>query len=86
MRAAPGIHVEWVEDEAVVLNEQKKEMHYLNSSSALIYALVLEYGMPRARDEALQRLQGPERQVHNDFDLALDMLVDKGILVRDEAR
>lgn len=41
---AEGMIVEWVEDEAVVLNSRTGELHYLNPPAALVYAYLLEFG------------------------------------------
>ena len=42
MRPADGKHVEWIDDEAVVLDPSTEELHYLNGPAALVYALILE--------------------------------------------
>lgn len=81
----PGIHVQWVDREAVVLNEETGELHYLNEQSALIYALLLEYGMPRALDEAIRRIDGPDEDVRAEVDSLITTFSEKGILMRDSA-
>lgn len=53
MQPAPGIYVEWVDDEAVALDTATNRLHYLNPPAALVYALILEHGY----EEALRRLQ-----------------------------
>ena len=45
------MHVEWVDDEAVVLNVADGKLHYLNPPAALFYALVLEKGYSEAVKE-----------------------------------
>ena len=80
MRPAPGIHVEWVDDEAVALDTGTDRLHYLNPPAALVYALILEHGY----EEALRRLR-PTTQGDDsgDRELAelLDRMVDLGLLV-----
>ena len=44
MRATPGIHVEWIDGEALALDQETGALHYLNPSAALAYALILEHG------------------------------------------
>ena len=80
MRVPDGIHVQWVEHEAVVLNERTGEVHYLNPQSALIYALLLEYGMPLAAEQAVERLNGPPEEISPEVDRLLSELVERGLL------
>ena len=80
MQMPPGIHVEWVDDEAVVLNEKTSELHYLNPESALVYALLLEFGMPRALEEASRRMETSTEQVHAYVHDLIETFVAKGIL------
>lgn len=75
-----GIHVQWVEQEAVVLNEETGEVHYLNPQSALIYALVLEYGMPAAVTHARVHIDAPDAQVTEDVQRVIRTLIEKGLL------
>ena len=80
MFTPPGIHVQWVDQEAVVLNEDTSEVHYLNPPAALIYALVLEYGMPGALRHAYQRMDGSEKEVAIAVQDLVRSLLDKGLL------
>ena len=52
MRSTPGLHVEWVEDEAVVLDPLTRQLHYLNPAAAYFFALIQEYGL----DNAVERI------------------------------
>lgn len=76
-----GINVQWVDKEAVVLNEETGEIHYLNPQSALIYALLLEYGQPKATAEAKQRLDGPPDEIEREVANLLASFVEKGLLI-----
>lgn len=80
MLMPPGVHVEWVDGEAVVLNESTSELHYLNPQSALIYALLLEYGMPAAVAEAVSRTGGPRDEVEKEVEQQAAAFIEKGIL------
>ena len=53
MQPAPGIYVEWVDDEAVALDMETNRLHYLNPPAALVYALILEHGY----EEGLKQLR-----------------------------
>ena len=79
MRAAEGMHVEWVDQEAVVLDPQTSRLHYLNPPAALAYALILEHGY----DGALEQLEGRARDGENPEELRrlIDDMVEKGLLV-----
>ena len=81
MKGAPDLHVEWVGEEAVVLNEKTSELHYLNPQSALVYALVLEHGMPGALVEVLKRIDGPEHEIRRDVDILIASFFAKGLLM-----
>lgn len=72
--------MEWVEDEAVVLNEATKELHYLNPQSALIYALLLEYGLPAAVTHACERIDGPAREIEEEVRKLAQSFLEKGLL------
>ena len=62
MRPADGKHVEWIDDEAVVLDPSTEELHYLNAPAALLYALILEHGFDRGLEE-LRGIYGAESEV-----------------------
>ena len=79
MEATPGMHVEWVGDEAVVLDPSNGHVHYLNPPSALFYGLVLEHGF----DGALDRLrtlhpEAPEDDIHE----IVEQMTAAGLLAR----
>lgn len=75
------MHIEWVDDEAVVLNPDTGQIHYLNAQAALVYALILEHGYEGAMQELNRTFEA--EQVSSDVaDLAEDM-VARGILVDD---
>lgn len=52
MRPSPDLHVEWIEDEAVVLDQTSGQIHHLNAPAAVFLALVQELGY----DGAVARL------------------------------
>ncbi len=79
MRAAPDMHVEWVDDEAVVLNPETGQIHYLNAPAALMYALILEHGYEGALSE-LQGSFGTER-VGEDVTALTEDMVTRGLLL-----
>ena len=81
----PGIHVQWVDDEAVVLNEENGELHYLNAQSALIYALLLEFGMPETIHEVCKRIDGPTDQIEPEVYRLIETFAEKGILMKDSS-
>ena len=80
MQAAPGMHVEWVEGEAVVLDSSSNRLFYLNSSAALVYALIQEHGFEGAMKELDDRFGG-DPQVKEELPDLLDQLVDQGLLI-----
>ena len=80
MRAAEDLHVEWVDDEAVVLDPHSGHMHYLNPAAAFIYALIQEYGY----EEAVRRLEeqfDPDAAVRRELDTLVGDMKSKGLLV-----
>ena len=72
--------MQWVEDEAVVLDGESNELHYLNPQSALLYALLLEFGMPQAIGEALRRIENPPEEAQEELKRLVSSFIDKGIL------
>ncbi|MGH2806107.1 MAG: hypothetical protein ACRDKT_02405 [Actinomycetota bacterium] len=80
MRAAPGIHVEWVEDEAVVLNATTQELHYLNGPAAVVYALILEHGVEKALEEVATTIEGVDQR---ELEELLDGMRENGLLIDD---
>lgn len=81
MRAASEMHVEWVDDEAVVLNPETGEIHYLNAPAALVYALILEEGYEDAMRELAEKF-GTDRISTDVADVTKEM-VARGILIDD---
>lgn len=79
MQAPEGFHVEWVDDEAVVLDPKTGTLHYLNPQAAVVYALMLELGV----EAALQQLResfGTE-SVAGDLETLVAEMTDKGLLL-----
>ncbi len=81
MRAPNGMHVEWVEGEAVVLNTNSGELHYLNGSAALVYALIQEKGYEAAVEELNARF-GTEL-INEELPALLKDMLERQILVDD---
>ena len=82
MRPAPGIHVEWVDDEAVALDTETKRLHYLNPSAALVYALILEHGYDGAVDQ-LQAKTGDLGAMQDELPDLVENMVELGLLVEE---
>ncbi len=80
MRPADGKHVEWIDDEAVVLDPSTEELHYLNGPAALVYALILEHGFDRGMEE-VRSIYGTESEIEKGIADCLEGLADKGLLV-----
>ncbi len=76
------MHVEWVEDEAVVLDEDNTQLHYLNSSAAQVYALVEELGFEAAMKELRSR-HGDAPFDSGEMDVLVEEMKAKGLLVDD---
>jgi hypothetical protein len=80
MRPADGKHVEWIDDEAVVLDPSTEELHYLNGPAALVYALILEHGFDRGLEE-VRSIYGADSEIEEGIAECLEGLADKGLLV-----
>jgi hypothetical protein len=80
LRAADGMHVEWVEGEAVVLDPQSGELHYLNESAALVFALIQESGFSSALAELKERFADTPN-FEAELDSVIADMVAKGLLV-----
>ena len=80
MKASDQLHVEWVDGEAVVLDQETGELHYLNGPAALVYALIEEHGFEKGLEEARSRF-GHEHSFETDLAVLLKDLSEKGILV-----
>ncbi len=81
VRARDDVHIEWVDNEAVVLDPQTSELHYLNSPAALVFALIQEHGF-EAGLHALEGSQGVSGEDPEVKELLAEM-VEKGLLVND---
>ena len=81
VRARDDVHVEWVDNEAVVLDPETSELHYLNTPAALVFALIQEHGFEGGL-EALHASQGVSGDNPEVKEL-LDDMVEKGLLVND---
>ena len=73
--------MEWVDDEAVVLDPDSQELHYLNPTAALFFALVQEHGYEEARRSFESRFQIPN--VGEELDTLIAQMRDGGLLVDD---
>ena len=80
MKLAEGKHVEWVGDEAVVLDKASGDLHYLNPPAALVYALIQEHGYDAGLAE-LRRLHGGSPTLDEDLPGLLEDMVARGLLV-----
>ena len=80
MRAAEGLHVEWVDDEAVILDQETGTLHYLSPPAALVYALILDLGIEGAIAK-VKELYGDV--VGDDLDELLSDMKEKGLLLDD---
>jgi hypothetical protein len=82
MRAVDGIHVEWVEDEAVVLDPSSGHLHYLNPPAAVFLALVLEHGYDEALSE-YHRTYSQEPNFDEELARMIEQMKEGGLLVDD---
>lgn len=78
MEAAPGVHVEWVAGEAVVLDRASGDLHYLNPPAALAWALIQEHGYDRGIAELRRRYpEAPGDELHG----LIQEMLERGLLV-----
>ena len=80
MKTADDRAVEWVDDEAVVLNPETGDLHYLNAQAAIVYALILEHGYEGGLTEA-RRMFRAERGFEGQLAELLADMVERGLLV-----
>ena len=80
MNLAPHLHVEWVEDEAVVLDPDTQQLHYLSPPAALAYALIGELGYDQGIEE-LRARHGKAPTFEGDLKALIKELTTRGILV-----
>jgi hypothetical protein len=76
------MYVEWVEGEAVVLDRESGELHYLNGPAALVFALIEEHGYEDARRQLRDRF-GTAEGMQEELDGLIEDMVEKKILVDD---
>jgi hypothetical protein len=82
MQVAPDLHVEWVEGEAVVLNMATGQLHYLNPSAALVFALIQEKGYAAALAELEDRF-GADSGFQGELSTVLLTMRQQGLLLND---
>ena len=82
MRVADGKHVEWVDEEAVVLDSDSGDLHYLNGPAAKVFAMIGEYGYDKGLAE-LEKQHGDQPNFKAELDDVLKDMVEKGLLVED---
>ncbi|MDQ3983048.1 MAG: PqqD family peptide modification chaperone [Actinomycetota bacterium] len=82
MRVSDVMYVEWVEGEAVVLNRDSGELHYLNGPAALVFALIQEHGYDDALTQLRERF-GAAESMPEELDGLIEDMVEKEILVDD---
>ena len=80
MRAADDLHVEWVEDEAIVLDQEGQQLHYLNPTAAVFFALVQEVGFAAAQEQMRQRF-GAAATNDGSLDGLVEEMVAKKLLI-----
>ena len=73
--------MEWVDEEAVVLNPETSRLHYLNPPAALLYALILEHGYQQALLEVRQLPK--ETDIEQEVPGLVQDMVDAGLLIDD---
>lgn len=82
MRVAAHLHVQWVEDEAVVLDPSTEELHYLNSTASVTLAVLSELGFDRGVEELRRRFSDADGFAE-DFSALLEQFKEKGFLIDD---
>lgn len=83
MKLAPGVHIEWVDQEAVILDQDKSLLHHLNPTAALVVAYIDEYGYTDGRRMIEERF-AIENQGSEELEELLLKLIAQGLLVNDE--
>jgi hypothetical protein len=76
------MHVEWVDNEAVVLDPDNGQLHYLNPPAALVFAFIQEHGYEAGMDE-LEKRHGAEPGFREQLPELLEDMVKKGLLIDD---
>ena len=80
MRPAPELHVEWVENEAVILDPRTKQLHYLTPPAAVAFALIGELGYDAGITE-LRKRHGNAPAFEDDLDALLRNFTSRGLLI-----
>jgi hypothetical protein len=81
MDLAPHLHIEWVDDEAVILDTETGHLHYLNPPAALALALIAEHGLAAAADQLRSSHGQDPQKVDEEFADFLREMLEKGVLV-----
>lgn len=79
MKVRQGVHVEWVDDEAVILDPENERLHYLNPTAALLYALMAEVGFTAALEEMRQRFS-TVTDLDQELERLVEEMVEEGLL------
>lgn len=82
MRASEALHVEWIENEAVVLDPDGREIHHLNPPAAYTLALIQERGFDDAMGELRERF-GSDSEFARALPTLIEDMKQKGLLVDD---
>ena len=82
MRVADGKHIEWVDEEAVVLDSDTGDLHYLNGPAAKVFAFIGEYGYEKGLEE-LEKQHGDLPNFKDEVQDVVNDMVEKGLLVAD---
>lgn len=82
MRPVENLHVEWVDDEAVVLNPDTGELHYLNPPAALVFAAISEYGYQQGIRH-VKETQTDAETIDEEIEATVETMLNKGLLVDD---
>lgn len=76
------MHVEWVEGEAVVLDQGSGELHYLNGPAAIVFAMIQEHGYDKGLREIESRY-GDVEGMKEELGKLIEDMVEKRLLVDD---
>lgn len=79
VRLAEGVHIQWIGDEAVVLDEDSGQLHYLNSTAAVILAMLLEHGEEKTAGMLAEAYEGAHPN-EEDLTEVLADLREKGVV------
>ena len=74
------MHVEWIDDEAVVLDPKTGDLHYLNPTAAFVYALIEEVGYETML-ERVRSTYGEKPFANDELPRLIEDMVEKGLLV-----